>query len=120
MNAVKQQRSIEPDSHSVDHATAVFAMLADVTRIRVIIALADSGELSVNHLADIVDKSPAAVSQHLAKLRLARVVTSRRQGTTIFYALTDEHASDLVRSALLQAEHSFDSQPRHHRNESSN
>lgn len=41
-------------------------------------ALGESGELSVNHLADIVDKSPAAVSQHLAKLRLARIVATRQ------------------------------------------
>lgn len=47
-------------------------MLADATRVRIILALRDD-ELSVNHLADIVDKTPASVSQHLAKLRLARI-----------------------------------------------
>lgn len=117
MDAVKQQPHVDSDT-SVDQAAEIFGMLADATRIRLIVALADNGELSVNHLADIVDKSPAAVSQHLAKLRLARMVTNRRQGTTIFYALADEHAIDLVRAAILQAEHSFDSHPRHHRSES--
>lgn len=116
MNAITQ--AVDVDSQHVDHAAEIFGMLADVTRIRLIVALAYSGELSVNHLADIVDKSPAAVSQHLAKLRLARIVTNRRQGTTIFYALSDEHAIDLVRNAILQAEHSFDAHPRHHRHES--
>ncbi len=120
MDAVKQQDRQEASSLEVEHAAEIFAMLADTTRIRLIIALADSGELSVSHLADIVDKSPAAVSQHLAKLRLARIVTNRRHGTTIFYALADEHAIDLVRTAVLQAEHSFDAHPRHHRNGSSN
>jgi DNA-binding transcriptional ArsR family regulator len=118
MDAITQERGLEPDSGYVEQAAEIFGMLADPTRVRLIVALADSGELSVNHLADIVDKTPAAVSQHLAKLRLARVVTNRRQGTTIFYALADEHAIDLVRNAVLQAEHSFDPYPRHHRNES--
>lgn len=118
MDAETQLGPDDGEPHRVDHAAEVFGMLADVTRIRLILSLADNGELSVNHLADIVDKSPAAVSQHLAKLRLARIVTNRRQGTTIFYALTDEHAIDLVRNALLQAEHSFDTHPRHHQTES--
>ena len=58
-----------PDSQYVELAVEVFAMLADATRVRIVLALRD-GELSVNHLADIVDKSPAGVSQHLAKMRL--------------------------------------------------
>lgn len=54
-------------------AVEVFSMLADATRVRLILAMRD-GEPSVNHLADIVDTGPAAVSQHLEKLRLARIV----------------------------------------------
>lgn len=104
---------VDADAPYIELAVEVFAMLADATRIRLILALRD-GELSVNHLADIVDKSPAAVSQHLAKLRLARMVTNRRQGTTVFYALADEHAKQLVSDAILQAEHSVDAHPRHH------
>lgn len=104
-----------PDSNYVELAVEVFSMLADATRIRLILAMRD-GELSVNHLADIVDKQPAAVSQHLAKLRLARMVSTRRQGTTIFYSLTDEHSVHLVSAALLQAEHAVEGTPRHHSN----
>lgn len=88
-------------------------MLADATRVRLILALRD-GALSVNHLADIVDKSPAAVSQHLAKLRLARIVAARQEGTRVFYRLENEHASKLVSDAILQAEHSMGGTPRHH------
>lgn len=89
-------------------------MLADATRVRIILALRDAGELSVNHLADIVDKSPAAVSQHLAKLRLARIVTARHDAQRVFYRLDNEHASQLVTDAIFQAEHSLSSDPRHH------
>lgn len=88
-------------------------MLADATRVRIILALRDD-ELSVNHLADIVDKTPAAVSQHLAKLRLARIVASRQEGTRVFYRLENEHARQLVSDAILQAEHSLSASPRHH------
>ena len=95
-------------------AVEVFSMLADATRVRIILALRDE-ELSVNHLADIVDKSPAAVSQHLAKLRLARIVTTRQEGQRVFYRLTNEHARQLVADAIFQAEHSVDAVPAHHR-----
>ena len=88
-------------------------MLADATRVRIILALRD-GELSVNHLADIVDKTPAAVSQHLAKMRLARLVSARQDGTRVFYRLANEHARQLVSDAIFQAEHSLGGIPRHH------
>jgi DNA-binding transcriptional ArsR family regulator len=114
MHLDTQPRDLDPSSSDVELAVEVFAMLADATRIRLILALRD-GELSVNRLAEIVEKSPPAVSQHLAKLRLARMVTTRRQGTTVFYALADEHALQLVIAALLQAEHSVEAIPRHHR-----
>lgn len=88
-------------------------MLADATRVRIILALRDD-ELSVNHLADIVDKTPAAVSQHLAKLRLARIVAARQEGTRVFYRLTNEHARQLVTDAIFHAEHALGGVPAHH------
>lgn len=88
-------------------------MLADATRVRIILALRD-GELSVSNLANLVDKSPAAVSQHLAKLRLARMVATRQDGQRVYYRLEDEHASQLVTDAIFQAEHSLGGIPRHH------
>ena len=105
---------IEPDDHYVELAIEVFRMLADATRIRLILALRDD-ELSVDHLADIVDKSPAAVSQHLAKLRLAGFVSTRQEGTRVFYRLQHDHAHRLVTDAIYQAEHSVGGTPRHHR-----
>jgi DNA-binding transcriptional ArsR family regulator len=113
MDADKQICGLNVDSQYVELAVEVFAMLADATRVRLILALGD-GELSVNRLADIVDKSPAAVSQHLAKMRLSRIVSTRQDGTRVFYRLANEHARQLVSAAILQAEHSLDGIPRHH------
>lgn len=108
--------SLGPDSSYVELAVEVFSMLADATRVRIILALRDQ-ELSVSRLADIVDKSPAAVSQHLAKLRLARIVLTRQDGTKVFYRLANEHARQLVADAIFQAEHSLSIDPAHHRGE---
>jgi DNA-binding transcriptional ArsR family regulator len=102
------------ESQYVDLAAEVFRLLSDPTRIRIILALRD-GELSVNHLADIVEKSPTVVSQHLAKLRWGRIVKPRQDGTRIFYSLVDEHARRLVADAVFQAEHALEDEPAHHR-----
>ena len=113
MDADKQICGVDPDSQFVELAVEVFTMLADATRVRLILALRDD-EMSVNHLADIVGKSPAAVSQHLAKLRLSGFVTTRQEGQRVFYRLANEHARQLVTDAIFQAEHSVESSPRHH------
>ncbi|MFX0573773.1 ArsR/SmtB family transcription factor [Nocardia nepalensis] len=92
----------------------VFRMLADATRVQVLWALVDR-ELSVNDLADCIGKPGPSVSQHLAKLRMARLVRTRRSGTTIFYSLENEHVRQLVVDAVYNAEHAGPGVPAHHR-----
>lgn len=103
-----------PDNPYVEVAVEVFRLLADATRIRIILALGE-GELSVNTIAGLVDRSPAAVSQHLAKLRWSKIVRVRQDGNRMYYRLTDEHAMALVSEAIRQAEHAVDDVPGHHR-----
>lgn len=79
-------------------------LLGDETRLRIICALLE-GEHSVNELADRVGAQPAGVSQHLAKLRLARLVRRRRDGTRIFYVVDDAHVRRLVEDVLQHADH---------------
>ena len=45
------------------------------------------------------------VSQHLAKLRLARLVKTRREGTFVFYSAADIHVRRLLDEALHHADH---------------
>jgi ArsR family transcriptional regulator, zinc-responsive transcriptional repressor len=94
----------------------VFRMLADPTRIRVLFALT-GGESSVNELAGRVGKPAPSVSQHLAKLRMARLVRTRRAGTTIYYSLENEHVRQLVVDAVFNAEHAGPGVPSHHRDD---
>lgn len=89
-------------------------MLADATRVQILWALAD-GELSVNELADRVAKPAPSVSQHLAKLRMARLVRTRREGTQVIYRLENDHVRQLVTDAVYNAEHAGPGVPRHHR-----
>ena len=90
-------------------------MLADATRVQVLWALVGR-EMSVNDLADHVGKPAPSVSQHLAKLRMARLVRTRRDGTTIYYTLENDHVGQLVTDAVFNAEHAGPGIPGHHRN----
>lgn len=113
MNASNDVPASIPDDE-VNLIVEVFRMLADPTRVRLLWALS-SGELSVSELAERVGKPAPSVSQHLAKLRMARLVRTRREGTTIFYSLENEHVSQLVADAVFNAEHAGPGVPAHHR-----
>ncbi|MFC7789157.1 ArsR/SmtB family transcription factor [Microbacterium sp. MAHUQ-60] len=108
------EEALELDGEYVDAAAEVFSMLADATRIRIVLALGDE-ELSVSQLAGLLRKQPATVSQHLAKLRLARMVSTRKDGTRVFYRLANKHARTLVAESIFQAEHALEDVPPHHR-----
>ncbi|PXY31053.1 ArsR/SmtB family transcription factor [Prauserella muralis] len=92
-----------PDDEQVQVAAEQFRLLADPTRVKILWALLQ-GETSVACLAELVGAAPTAVSQHLAKLRLAGLVHGRREGTFIYYTAADEHVRRLLTEALFQGE----------------
>jgi DNA-binding transcriptional ArsR family regulator len=114
MRAAKQPSGAALPAEQADLAVEVFRMLADATRIQVLWALLE-GELSVTELAARAGRSPTSVSQHLAKLRMARLVRTRRDGTQIFYRLDNDHVARLITDAVHNAEHAGPGVPRHHR-----
>ena len=101
MNA--QIRS-EPSAEQFEAASFMLKLLADPTRLRILWALLH-GEHSVNELASHVGSPAPAVSQHLAKLRLAKLVRTRREGTQVFYVAENQHLERLTTEALFHADH---------------
>ncbi|MFG1643734.1 ArsR/SmtB family transcription factor [Amycolatopsis sp. NPDC049252] len=93
-----------PTDEQVHLAAESFRLLADPTRIKVLWALLQ-GESSVACLADLAGAAPTAVSQHLAKLRLAGLVKGRREGTFVYYSAADNHVRGLLAQALHHADH---------------
>jgi DNA-binding transcriptional ArsR family regulator len=101
---VTTQINGDPSERQVDLAVSMFKLLADSTRLRIVWALLQ-GEHSVNELASHLGVNPAGVSQHLAKLRLARLVTVRREGNKAFYAAENLHVRQLAEEALFHTDH---------------
>jgi DNA-binding transcriptional ArsR family regulator len=76
-----------------------FKVLADPTRVRIVAALAQ-GERCVCDLAAHLAITPSALSHQLRMLRLQRIVTARRAGTTIYYRVTDDHIRAILQMTL--------------------
>jgi ArsR family transcriptional regulator, arsenate/arsenite/antimonite-responsive transcriptional repressor len=86
-------------SSEVQPASGILKALADDTRLR-IVALLSAGELCVCHIADALELGQPNVSQHLAVLRRARIVASRRDGNWIYCRLD---LADPVRAQIVHA-----------------
>jgi DNA-binding transcriptional ArsR family regulator len=99
-----------PSDAEVQVAADALRLLADKNRIKILWALLQ-GETSVSCLADLIQASPSVVSQHLAKLRLAGLVTVRREGTFAFYAAADNHVQRLLSEVLDHADHAANDVP---------
>jgi ArsR family transcriptional regulator, virulence genes transcriptional regulator len=82
-----------------DRSAAIARALADAKRLCVVERLAD-GECSVSDLSRTVGCHIPNMSQHLAVLRSAGLVTTRREGNTVFYRLADPQVLEVYR--LLQ------------------
>ena len=82
----------------------VLKALAEPTRLRLVWALSQR-EQSVGELAELVGANVAAVSQHLARLREAGLVASRRDGTRIFYRASTPHVAGLLDHLVVVGGH---------------
>ncbi|SPL89827.1 Transcriptional regulator, ArsR family [[Actinomadura] parvosata subsp. kistnae] len=80
---------VDPSAEVLAEAAAVFALLSSPPRLHIVWALAQ-GECDVTGLAERVGGALPAVSQHLAKLKLAGLVRSRREGRRVVYLIDDE------------------------------
>jgi DNA-binding transcriptional ArsR family regulator len=104
-------QQLPPGSH-VDAAVESFRMLADPTRLRLLWLLCGA-EYDVTGLADAVGAARPAVSQHLAKLRLAGLVATRRDGRRALYRARGGHVRRLLGEALEAAAHTVRGLPDH-------
>jgi DNA-binding transcriptional ArsR family regulator len=101
-----------PSAAQIDAAVTALRMLADGTRLRLMWLLCD-GEHDVSSLAATVGAARPAVSQHLAKLLLAGLVTTRRDGRRALYTARGGHVRRLVTEILQAADHHLSGEPDH-------
>jgi DNA-binding transcriptional ArsR family regulator len=87
---VALREALANNHHSLRGAAEHYALLAGETRLKILALLRHAGELCVCDLATVLDMTPAAVSQHLGRLRGGGLVESRRDGMTTYYRCRGE------------------------------
>lgn len=82
-------------SEVLARAAEVIKCLGHPLRLRLVEAL-ESGEKAVGELQDYSGASQTAVSQHLGSLRARGIVDSRRDGTHVYYHITEPKVTSIL------------------------
>jgi ArsR family transcriptional regulator, arsenate/arsenite/antimonite-responsive transcriptional repressor len=80
----------------------VFKQLGDESRLKILLALGQEGELHVSALCDLLNQTQPAVSHHLTLLRMSGLVGYRRQGKNNFYRVESGLVCDLLGQLFLE------------------
>jgi DNA-binding transcriptional ArsR family regulator len=79
---------VEPALQSL---AAVLALAGNEVRLKILFLLAEEQQLCVCDIADVLQMTVSAVSQHLRKLKDGGVLHAHKVGQTVFYALSQPH-----------------------------
>jgi len=88
----------------------MFRLLGDPTRVRILFALLEAGELCVCDVAAAVETSEMKVSQAMRLLRTAGAVRNRRDGRNVYYRLDDARVRMLLDSSRPHLAHGITSE----------
>jgi DNA-binding transcriptional ArsR family regulator len=99
---IRQRPLISPEQAA--ELMAVFKVLANDTRLRLLHALVRAGELPVGELAAAVGMKPQAVSNQLQRLADRGIVGSRRERNSIIYRIVDPCVIGLLDQGLCLTE----------------
>ena len=92
------------DGDRADALTALYKVLANPHRLRLLHAIARAGELPVSTIADEVDMSVQAVSNQLQRLADQRILVARREGTRAYYRIIDPCVTGLLELGICLVE----------------
>jgi len=84
-----------PNQDHVQQLADMFALLGDVTRLRIVLTCLAS-PISVGDIAEKLGLSSSLVSHHLRLLRAARIVSAERKGKQMFYSPLDKHVECVI------------------------
>ena len=100
---VEQVNAHMPDEDLLIDLAELYRVFGDSTRIRILYALFES-EMCVCDIAQVLGMSISAISHQLRVLKQARLVKYRREGKTVFYALSDDHVRSIINQGLEHVE----------------
>lgn len=96
---LKKSAGLMPDDEKLFDLAEIFKVFGDSTRIRIMYAL-QAGEMCVCDISELLGMNQSAISHQLRLLKTHRLVRSRRDGKSVFYALDDEHVGSILLQGL--------------------
>ena len=84
-----------PEENELYDLAELFKVFGDSTRIRILFVLFGS-EVCVCDLARVLNMTQSAISHQLSVLKKNSLVSSRREGKTVIYALADDHVRSII------------------------
>ena len=96
---VEKVRRELPSEDTLYDLTELFRIFGDSTRIRILYVLFEA-EMCECDIAALLGMTQSAISHQLKALKNARLVKSRREGKTVFYALADDHVKTIIDQGL--------------------
>jgi ArsR family transcriptional regulator len=94
--AARATSGVRVPDHTIARLSEVFKLMADKSRLKILLALAQEGELHVTALCDLLGQSQPAVSHHLTLMRMTGLVGFRRDGKHNYYHLDSALLRDLL------------------------
>jgi ArsR family transcriptional regulator len=94
---------IKVSPRTIGGLTQVFKLLADESRLRILLVLAERGEMHVTALCGVLGQSQPAISHHLTLLRMSGLVGFRRSGKHNFYRVESSLVRDLLEDFFADA-----------------
>ena len=95
----EQVRNHMPDSQVLQSLADFFKVFGDSTRIRILYVLFQS-EMCVGDLAQTLGLNQSAISHQLRLLKQMKLVSNRREGKIVYYALADSHIKTIINQGL--------------------
>lgn len=92
-----------PDRERVAGLAAVFKLLGDPGRLKILLAL-NACEMCVCDLAALMETTPSAISHQLRLLRTAGLVQARKEGKMVYYSIGENSLQPLLTAGLKHLE----------------
>ena len=99
LDAVERVRGMLPPDETLYDLAELFKIFGDSTRVKILYALLE-GELCVCDIAKLMEVTQSAVSHQLRVLKASKLVTFRREGKAVYYALADEHVTRILSQGM--------------------
>jgi len=85
------KENLEENKESFGKLSSILNLAGNEVRLKILYLLEQEGQLCPCDLSDILGMSIPAISQHIRKMKDRNIITGKRSGQTIFYAINEEH-----------------------------